>query len=532
MKMGTPTKDATFLGLDLSTQQWKAVVVDEDLHLVHETQVQFDKDLPEYRTHGGVIRDSTDNRVVTVPPLMWVKALEMLLDKLRIGGVDLSKVSAISGSAQQHGSVFWAMGAELRLKSLDPNRFLHEQLAGCFSVLQSPVWMDASTTTQCRQLEEAVGGAQVLASITGSHAYERFTGPQIAKVFQTKPTAYRNTERISLVSSFAASLFLGQYASIDYADGSGMNLLDIRSKEWSEVCLNACAPDLAQKLGDPVPSYSVQGSISSYFVERFGFSSTCKVVSFTGDNPASLVGMRLTQGDVLLSLGTSDTVIAPLVEPCTLSEGHVLCSPLSTDSYVALLCFKNGSLTRERIRHDCAEDEWQIFSELLDSTPRGNFGNMGLYYDVQEIIPFVNGDYRFNKAGIRVNRFSGKEVEVRALVEGQFVAKRAHIEDVGFVVGKCTRILATGGASNNRSILQVLSDVFNTPVFVMDGVNSAVLGAAYLAKFALQHLSQSFGEITSHLPCPELACSPYGDALSVYTPMVTRYRAILEEIVN
>lgn len=37
---------------------------------------------------------------MVVPSLMWVKALDMILDKLRVCGVDFSKVVAISGSAQ------------------------------------------------------------------------------------------------------------------------------------------------------------------------------------------------------------------------------------------------------------------------------------------------------------------------------------------------------------------------------------------------------------------------------------------------
>ena len=31
---------------------------------------------------------------------MWVKALDMILDRLRVCGVDFSKVKALSGSAQ------------------------------------------------------------------------------------------------------------------------------------------------------------------------------------------------------------------------------------------------------------------------------------------------------------------------------------------------------------------------------------------------------------------------------------------------
>ena len=35
---------------------------------------------------------------------------------------------------------------------------------------------------ECRELEDAVGGAQALSDLTGSRAYERFTGVQIARV--------------------------------------------------------------------------------------------------------------------------------------------------------------------------------------------------------------------------------------------------------------------------------------------------------------------------------------------------------------
>lgn len=62
---------------------------------------------------------------------------------------------------QQHGSVWWATGANQVLKNLSSESFLHQQLAGFFSINDSPVWMDSSTTPQCQQLEEAVGGPEV-----------------------------------------------------------------------------------------------------------------------------------------------------------------------------------------------------------------------------------------------------------------------------------------------------------------------------------------------------------------------------------
>jgi hypothetical protein len=85
-----------------------------------------------------------------------------------------------------------------------------------------------------------IGGPEALATITGSRAYHRFTGPQIMKVAATCPSFHRVC-RVSLISSAMASVLLGAFAPIDYSDGSGMNLLDIRSKRWC-VYLCLCAP--------------------------------------------------------------------------------------------------------------------------------------------------------------------------------------------------------------------------------------------------------------------------------------------------
>ncbi|XP_019879890.2 xylulose kinase [Aethina tumida] len=523
--------DRTFLGLDLSTQQLKAAVVDDKLEIIHQASVIFDSDLPEFRTQGGAVIDKSTPRCITAPTIMFVKALDMVMDRLTVAGVDFSKIAAVSGSAQQHGSVFWQKGAEKLLNNLNPSEFLHLQLSTSFSINQSPIWMDYSTTKQCKQLEEAVGGPEKLAEITGSRGYERFTGSQIAKIAQTKPDAFKVTERISLISSFLTSLFLGKIAPIDISDGSGMNLLDIKTKKWNTTLLEVCGKDVLGKLGEEVvPSNANLGKISNYYVERYGFSPECRVIAGTGDNPASLIGMRLQDGWVAVSLGTSDTVFLWLNEPKVVLDGHVLCNPVDPNAYMALLCFKNGSLTRERIRDKCAEGSWDIFDQLLNSTPRGNFGNMGLYYDVQEILPFLQGDYRYTKSG-SVAKFTSLEVEVRAVIEGQFLARRAYAEDFGFKFGKDTKILATGGASANKAILQVMADVFNAPVYVQEAANSAMLGAAYQAKHGLLQDSSNYSEITSCLPPPELACEPYGDAAEIYEPMLERYRAIIKNLV-
>ena len=78
--------------------QIKAVIIDENLKVVNTEHVIFDQDLKEYRTQYGVHKG--ENGRVTAPTIMWVKALDLLMEKIRIQGVDLSKVAAISAAGQ------------------------------------------------------------------------------------------------------------------------------------------------------------------------------------------------------------------------------------------------------------------------------------------------------------------------------------------------------------------------------------------------------------------------------------------------
>jgi xylulokinase len=170
----------------------------------------------------------------------------------------------VSGSGQQHGSVYWKKGAGATLQALSPGSTLASQLASSFSIENSPNWMDSSTSAQCATLEKALGGPEATSDALGSRAYERFTGNQIAKLAAT--TGFDNTERISLVSSAFCSIFTGKHCAIDISDGAGMNLMDLRTKEWHTA---ACAASLApvDLLGpSPVPAHQIAGSISNYFV--------------------------------------------------------------------------------------------------------------------------------------------------------------------------------------------------------------------------------------------------------------------------
>lgn len=122
-KMAAPL----FLGFDLSTQQLKALAIDNDLNVVTEASVHFDNDFPEFKTQGGVHKHE-DKLTVTAPTLLWVKALDLVLQRLKENGLEFESVACLSGTGQQHGSVYWKKGARETLRNLQSGKSLYEQL--------------------------------------------------------------------------------------------------------------------------------------------------------------------------------------------------------------------------------------------------------------------------------------------------------------------------------------------------------------------------------------------------------------------
>jgi xylulokinase len=434
-----------YAGFDCSTQSLTVVVIDSDRRQVaYRHSVAFDTPfLP-----------SEEPGVVHAAPRMWVAALKSVLGRLA-GAVDVAALRVISGSAQQHGSVYCGDRPDILTRET------------------APIWMDSSTRQECQEIESALGGAKAVAFLTGSRAFPRFTGPQIRKFARHEPARYDRTVRIHLVSSYLASVLTGNHASIDHADGSGMNLMDIRRREWSSEALRATAPDLASKLPRLTPSTTLIGPLRTDLRERLSLPDI-QIAAWSGDNPCSLVGTGLLEdGQLAISLGTSDTIFGPMSRPNVSPDGtgHVFASPLG--AYMGITVFRNGSLARERVRDEFRMN-WAEFSEALDKTPPGNEGAMMLPWFEPEITPNVQNS---SEDYFGLEAASGAQ-HVRAIVEAQAMALARHSEWMGTAP---RRIYATGGAAENRAILQVLADVFDAGVYRFDSTDSAALGAALRA---------------------------------------------------
>lgn len=518
---------AHYLGLDSSTQSLTAVIIDtESGQVVLNESLGFGRELPEFASPNGFL-PNPDPSIKHSNPLMWVAAIDALFSKIRSRGYDFAQVLALSGAGQQHGSVY--LKAPIP-ENWSTERPLESQVEPLLSRSTAPIWMDSSTGTECLEIAAAMGGDTEMVKLTGSRAMERFTGPQIRKFWKTDPVAYQATREIHLVSSFVASLLTCRSVPIDYGDATGMNLLDLTTLEYNSKLLSATAPGLGGKLHAPVPSSTWVGHIAPYFVEKFGFSRTTKIAAFTGDNPSSLVGMGATgPGTAVISLGTSDTVFAAMREPRTDPRGfgHVFGNPAG--GFLCLVCFANGSLSREAVAQRVGLD-WAAFERaILEQTEPGNRGRLMLPYFVPEMTP---------KISTPEVRLFGDEAFVayrdppglaRAIVEAQALSMQRYS---AFIGDPPATILATGGGSRNRGILQVLADVFQAEVRTLKVGNSAALGGALRAahadgKFSWDALFERFAA-----PEGDTRIRPNAGAAANIEKLRTRFAFELDKLVG
>jgi len=207
-------------------------------------------------------------------------------------------------------------------------------------------------------------------------------------------------------------------------------------------------------------------------------------------------------------------------------EGHVFCDPVHVDGYMALLCYKNGSLTREHVRDLYAEHHWDKFNQVLSSTKPGNNGNIGFYFKEMEITPKARiGTHRYDAKDQLHAEFDSKDLNVRAVIESQFLSMLLHSQKIGL---KTNCILATGGASTNKYILKIMSDVFGVPVYTHSEPNSAALGAAFRALHGWKCKDHfiSFDELMKDASPYTKAADPDEGSHKIYLEMLERYKKL------
>ncbi|KAK4172572.1 putative xylulose kinase [Triangularia setosa] len=506
-----------YLGFDLSTQQLKAIVIQSDLSIVSSAKVDFDQDFgAKYKIKKGVLVNEEEGEVFA-PVALWLESLDLVLQRLQEQNTPLNRIRGISGSCQQHGSVYWSHEAEQLLSDLTADKSLVDQLTGAFSHPFAPNWQDHSTQHECDKFEETMGTPERLAQATGSAAHHRFTGTQIMRLRRKLPEMYSSTSRISLVSSFLASLFLGSIAPMDISDVCGMNLWDIPINNWSAPLLDLASggsPDsLRAKLGEVrQDGGGSMGNVSNYFVKKYNFFPECGVAPFTGDNPATILALPLRPLDAIVSLGTSTTFLmsTPVYKPDP--SYHFFNHPTTPGQYMFMLCYKNGGLAREKVRDVLLKaesgDQWEKFNKHALETPPLDVreegkdkAKLGLYFYLPEIVPNIRaGTWRYTcnpRDGCDLQEVKepwAKETDARVIIESQALSMRLRSQKLVTapregLPAQPGRVYLVGGGSLNPAITRVLGDVLGGAdgVYKLDvGGNACALGGAYKAVWAFE----------------------------------------------
>lgn len=328
---------------------------------------------------------------------------------------------------------------------------------------------------------------------------------------------YQKTARISLVSSWLASILAGKFAPLDVGDVCGMNLWDIPNQRYSEKLLAIAGgsseggDELRQKLGEPeMDGGAPIGAICPYFVSRYGFSKDCQVLPFTGDNPATILALPLRPLDAIVSLGTSTTFLmnTPKYKPD--GSYHFFNHPTTAGHYMFMLCYKNGGLAREKIRDKLPSSTgptgWEGFNSAVKSQPplgmasEADRAKIGLYFYLRETVPNIAaGTYRYTCApdGSDLQKDKnewGDEADARAIVESQALSMRLRSQNLVHspkegLPAQPRRIYLVGGGSMNPAIAQLIGEVLGGTegVYKLDvGGNACAIGGAYKALWALE----------------------------------------------
>jgi xylulokinase len=354
---------------------------------------------------------------------------------------------------------------------------------------------------------------------------QRFSGPQIQRFREKHAEAYAATARISLVSSFLASIFLGKVAPIDISDVCGANLWDIKAGRWHEELLTLAAggssglEDLKSKLGDvPEDGGASFGTISPYFSKRYGFPTSTQIIAFTGDNPSTMLALPLRASDAIVSLGTSTTFLMSTNQYKPDAAYHFLNHPTTAGYYMFMLCYKNGGLAREHIRDAIngspASKSWDTFNKtaldtpvLGQSSPTGPM-RLGLFFPRPEIVPNVKaGTWRFlydaasnslTQADNDESKWPAPTADARAILESQFLSLRLRSQSLvsapesSKLPPQPRRIYLVGGGAVNPAIADLAGQVLggSDGVYKLEiGGNACALGASYKAAWGVQRKS-------------------------------------------
>jgi xylulokinase len=454
-------------GVDSSTQSVKIVVCDADT--------------------GEVVRTARASHPpgTEVSATAWLTAWQQATADPDL----LDGVAALSVGGQQHGMVTMDDQGEL--------------------VRDALLWNDNRSAPDALDLIGELGSGAAWADAVGSVPVASMTVSKIRWLARAEPENAARTAAVALPHDWLMWQIAGRSFPLttDRGDASGTCYFDATENQYRQDLVRLA-------IGHELELPRVAGP-----AEIVGYTSNgIAVAPGTGDNMAGGLGLGVTAGDAIVSLGTSGTAFTTSPEQTHEPTGTVAGFADATGAFLPLVCTLNGArnlvATAEVLGVSLAE-----LSRLALSAERGSQGVTFLPYLEGERTPPLP-DARGQLLGLTLPNLTPANL-ARATIEGVLWSLAYGVEVLRQQVGEISSITLTGGASQSDAVRQIASSVFGLPIVVTDTFESVAVGAARQAAWALTGTLPEW-------PVPVLSRHDPTDAdLRAAEEISERYRAYL-----
>lgn len=394
-----------------------------------------------------------------VDPENWWEALQSAIAEA--GG--LNDVVAISISGQQHGMVLLDLNGEVIRPAL--------------------LWNDTRSAGAAADLI-AEFGAEELARRTGSVPVASFTSTKLRWLRDAEPEHAMRVAAVALPHDWLTWRFLGygpKHASrlgpvlaaltTDRSDASGTGYWDgVTGKYDTELFVKALGHDAIRPVVLAPQEHA--GRTPAGLIVAAG----------CGDNAGAALGLGVTSGDVVVSIGTSGTVFAVTDAPSGDATGTVAGFADASGLSLPLVATLNAARVMGSVAELLGVDN-QCAGELALMAEPGAGGVVLVPYFAGERTPNLPNSTA-SVHGLTISSATRPNL-ARAAIEGMLSGLAAGLDALRAVGVRENRVLLTGGAAQNLAVQAIASQVFDASVIVPKPGEYVAAGAAVQAAWAL-----------------------------------------------
>ena len=349
-------------------------------------------------------------------------------------------------------------------------------------IRNSIIWCDGRTTEECKEIEAIIGHDRLM-EITCNPALEGFTAGKIMWVKKHEPENYARCRHILLPKDYIRFKLTGEYAT-EVSDASGMQLLDIEGRCWSEEVCTKLGIDMAL-LAKVYESCEATGYVTEEASRLTGVKAGVVVAGGAGDNAAAAIGAGVCEnGKAFTTIGTSGVVFAHTDKPIFDKNGriHTFCCAVPGKWHVMGVTQAAG-LSLNWFRGNLAKEI--SYKELDEQSAEIKIGSDKLIY-----LPYLMGERTpildVNSRGVY---FGLSAMHTRAHMA------RATMEGVSYSLNSCVELLSDlgidvsdmvvcGGGGKSKLWQKILADVYGIDVKTLKNQECAALGVAILGGVA------------------------------------------------